>query len=571
MTLKNGRLGVEGVRHLLTRHQMLKDDRTNWEPAWQEMADYYVPNKAPIVTLRQAGTKRTEKLFDSTALDCVARLTAAMQGNITPKQSKWFYLKMRNEDLNKNNDTAKWLEDVANRIRTALNQSNMHSQTNELYIDIISFCTAAMIEEEKPSVAGKFGGLVFKSLGCGTYWIEEDGDEIVDTIFHEFKMSARAAVKKWPDAQEKSEKIKQAMLPGGKPDARFTFLHAIFPREGNDLSADPGTPVFRLPYASAYICLEDKKLIYEGGYHEFPGMVPRWSKTSDEVYGRGPGYIALPDVKTLNRVRELGLKQWAKEIDPPMKVMDQGVIGSVRTTPGGQTIVSDMNGIDRLLPAAGNVNVNKFNIEMLVQSIRAMFFADQLQLRESSRMTAEEVRARLDLMQRVLGPTFGRLETELLSRMIERTFKIMVRAGALPLPPQAVIDAFRSNEAEIDVEYEGPLARAQRNIEAEAIDALYAGMLPIANIKPEVMDVINDERAQRYKGKILGVPESVMSTDDELKKLRADRAQQQKEMMDKAKAESSAQTAKTTAEAAGKMADLPPDQNGMESQGMPPQ
>ena len=42
---------------------------------------------------------------------------------------------------------------------------------------------------------------------------------------------------------------------------------------------------------------EEKTLLEEGGFDEFPYMVPRWSKVAGEIYGRSPSMTSLPDIK----------------------------------------------------------------------------------------------------------------------------------------------------------------------------------------------------------------------------------------------------------------------------------
>jgi len=40
-----------------------------------------------------------------------------------------------------------------------------------------------------------------------------------------------------------------------------------------------------------------------------PWVVSRYMKVAGEIYGRGPLITALPDIKTLNKVKELVLKE----------------------------------------------------------------------------------------------------------------------------------------------------------------------------------------------------------------------------------------------------------------------
>src|SRR3546814_4077959 len=70
-----------------------------------------------------------------------------------------------------------------------------------------------------------------------------------------------------------------------------------------------------------------------------PYMVPRWSKDAGEIYGRSPGWNALPDQKMLNEMSRTVLKAAQKAVDPPLMVADDGVLMPLRTHPGGINVV----------------------------------------------------------------------------------------------------------------------------------------------------------------------------------------------------------------------------------------
>ena len=54
---------------LLRRLSKLEQQRSTWESHWQELADYMRPRKADIViTSETPGRKRTEQIFDGTAV-----------------------------------------------------------------------------------------------------------------------------------------------------------------------------------------------------------------------------------------------------------------------------------------------------------------------------------------------------------------------------------------------------------------------------------------------------------------------------------------------------------------------
>ena len=96
-------------------------------------------------------------------------------------------------------------------------------------------------------------------------------------------------------------------------------------------------------------------------------------------------------------------------------------------------------------------------------SVRRIFFSDQLELNEGPQMTATEVQVRYELMQRLLGPTLGRLQSEFLNPIVERAFYSMLRGNALPQMPECCNARF-----DLDIEYVGPLARSQKMDEVTA-------------------------------------------------------------------------------------------------------
>ena len=133
-------------------------------------------------------------------------------------------------------------------------------------------------------------------------------------------------------------------------------------------------------------------------------------------------------------------------------------------------------------------------------AIRQAFYSDQLQLQQGPQMTATEVQVRYELMQRFLGPTLGRFQSEFLNPLIERVFGIMLRAEAL-IPAPEIIQG-----QTVDVEYVGPLARSQRIEESIAIDRLYAQVFQIAQADPNILDLVDNDAAIRARAALLGVP-----------------------------------------------------------------
>lgn len=513
------------VEQILKRLGKLESSKNTWIDHWQEILDYVMPRKAEVSVKYAKGSKRTEKLFDSSAIHANTLLAASLQGTLTSASLPWFHLRVRDENLNQDREVSVWLEDCRNRMYKAFNSSNFNTEVHEFYLDICSIGTSCIEVEDHE------GSLSFRTLHISEYFISENHKGEIDTLYRKFEYTARQAKQRWGDACGK--KINDAYE--SDPDKKFTFIHCVMPS-----SEYKEKKVTKLPWASIYVCKDDKNIVHSGGYSEMPYLVTRWSKASGEEYGRSPAYNALPDIKTLNKAVELGLKAWAKAIDPPLLVEDDGVIGRVLTKPAGITVVR-RDGAIKPLNTGARFDVSDMKESELRAAIKQAFFSDQLELQQGPQMTATEVQVRYELMQRLLGPTLGRFQTEFLNPLIERCFAIMQRNEQFLQIPAKL------EGVDIDIEYVGPLARSQRMEEAVAVERLYEMAANLAQIAPEVMDNIDHDAAIRSRAELLGVPKDILKDPREIQAQRQAQMEQQQQMMEMQQAQQGADIASKVA------------------------
>jgi hypothetical protein len=466
-------------------------------------------------------------------------LAATLNGSLTSDAYRWFSLTVRDDELQDDYEVREWLDDVASRMYKAFNQSNFSAEIQEVYLDGGALGTASVYLDEKQPDAPAFSGLVFKSLNLADYAIAEDYCGVVNTLFRTFELSAIEILAKWGTANI-GEKVQKA-LDDNKPDMKFEIVHMVYPRYAG--TAPYGSFSKNLPFASVFMVTglagsqgrskAYEQVLSEGGYYEFPHMVLRWGKSAGEVYGRGLGHIAIPDVKTLNKAKELSLKTWSKTLDMPTKSREEAIVGPLRNVPGGNTIVRNLDDLQPLYPPGyfrESLGSEQLKGNELRESIRSVFFADLTELPVGPVMTAFEVQKRLELLQRKLGPTLGRLKTELLSPCVDRVFSMMFRRGAFPPAPQALLQ----NGAQLDVQFEGPLAKSQRLGEVEGLERLFGAIANATQVYPDAPDNINIDVALNLESEILGVPAKVMRSADEMKQIRDARAQQNAQQQQKA-------------------------------------
>jgi hypothetical protein len=284
-------------------------------------------------------------------------------------------------------------------------------------------------------------------------------------------------------------------------------------------------------------------------------MVPRWSKLSGDVYGFSPAMMARADIRTLNAAKLFEMRAWEKSIDPPTLANYNGIIGDLRLDPGGLTYVRDINGI-RPFDSGAQWQVSQIKAAELITNIRRAFFNDQLQLHEGPNMTATEVRARMELMQQILGPVVGRLQSELLNPLIQRVFMVMFRNGQLAEPPMVL----QEGGSKLDVEYVSPLARAQRMEEVFAVERWFGQLMQIAQADPAVMDIVDFNSIGRMIAKRVGVPAEAMKSEEEIMQVQAQRAEAARAQEAMAKQAIALEQAQQAANVAGAVDEVGPEQ-----------
>jgi hypothetical protein len=500
------------TKGLLSRYEKLEGQRQNWETHWQEVADYMQPRKADVTKQRARGDKRMEQVFDSSPIQAVELLSASLHGMLTNPSTPWFTLRFKDEEIENEDEAKLWLEASTDAMYTAFNRSNFQQEIFELYHDLITFGTAAMfIEEDDEDI------IKFSTRHINEVFIAENDKGRIDTIYRRFKISARAAMQKFGEAV--SSDVQSAFKKD--PYKEVEILHAVYPRSDfNPNKKDKKN----MPFESVYIEFKNGNELSVSGFREFPFVVPRYLKASNEIYGRSPAMTALPDVKMLNEMCKTTIKAAQKQVDPPLLVPDDGFLLPVRTVPGGLNFYRSGTR-DRIEPLNIGAN-NPLGLNMEQQrrdSIRAVFYVNQLMMQDGPQMTATEVIQRNEEKMRLLGPVLGRLQSELLKPLIDRVFAILLRNNMLPAAPE-----FLSGR-DIEIEYVSPLAKAQKSTELQSIMRAVEILGSLANVAP-VFDYVNFDNLVKHLADIVGVPQKILKTQSQVNAERQQAAQQQEQM-----------------------------------------
>ena len=320
----------------------------------------------------------------------------------------------------------------------------------------------------------------------------------VNTFGREFVMIASQLARTF-GAQNLPSQI-QHELQQPNTAVQHKVMHLIFP---NPQADEHFADFTHFAFSSVYF-MEDGTLLRESGYHEFPVVAARWeTKNVSQIYGRGPGWKALGDVKMLQKMQKTKLVALDKSTNPPVMV-SAAVQGEVNLLPGGITRCNSLTDAAvkpayQVQPDVAALNVA---IEEVREVIRAQFFADvfvMLSAQDAPNLTAAEVAERKQEKMLLLGPVLQRLKTELLDPLIERTYYILLRQGALPPAPEIL------HGLELHVDYISTIAQAQRSSALEPLTQGVAFAEKLTQAVPELAVQLNYSRALSEGLESLGV------------------------------------------------------------------
>lgn len=515
---------------IVRRLNALKSLRSPHETVWRECFDHTYPLRGSGIDGdkldAQSGQSKKADLLDATATDSARILASAIMSGLTPANSRWFQL-----DVGIESDTERrWLDDAAQTLWENIHAANFDSAGFECCVDVVCGGWFALyIDDDQDE-----GGLRFEQWPlAGLYCSSTKKGGQVDTVYRTYQLTAEQAVKEFGEEDEAGERnrgvsAKTAKLAKDKPDEKVEFVQAIYPRP---LRLVNPRMAKNLPVASVTVEVGAKRIVRESGYHEMPVVVPRWMLIPDSVYGIGPVYDALPDIKTLNELKRMELAAADLAIAGMWIAEDDGVLNP-RTVKVGPRKIIVANSVDSMKPllTGSDFKVAFTQAQQLQAAIRKTLMADQLQPQDGPAMTATEVHVRVGLIRQLLGPIYGRLQAEYLQPLIERCFGLAYRAGIFGAAPESLIDR------DFTVRYISPLARAQKLEDVTAIERLSMNVGQLAQVKPEVLDLIDGDESVRVLSDALGVPQKIIRKADDVEALRKARADQQAKAMQQAQA-----------------------------------
>jgi hypothetical protein len=532
--------GRPDPRDVLYMYDEAKTLKSPYENDFRMCAAYALPrhysgwgSDGPTMTApNQGGAKRYA--YDSTCARALPKFAAIMRRLATPDGHRWERLQASDPNLRKSYRVRAYfdeLNDILFKLRYDP-RATFSQAVDEMYVGLGCYGTAPVrFGWRTPKVTDRRGGFGYKAMPLKDMFFLVNADGVVDTGFHRQWMTAIQFRRKYPKWTPSRSIANELEKPNPSNTTYFEIVHAVYPRDEKTYDPD-SIMVQRHPYCSHMIVVQDGEYVGpEGGYRNFPFLVPRTATEPGELYGYSPMMQAMPAAGSVNQMKRTLLRQGQKAVDPPLLASDDGILsGRVGLTPGYVNfgaVNAQGNALIHALPP-GNFRPAENLLTDERADINDAFLVTLFQiLVETPEMTATEVIERTSEKAALAAPAMARLQSGFLGPEVERAIEIMTEFAPRMMPemPPELIEA----QGEFEIIYTSPLAKGLHAEEDSGFMRVTEMAIEVANVtqNPEVLDPFDFDAAIPEIAEHQSVPTRWMRSPEDIEALRADRAKQQ--------------------------------------------
>lgn len=543
------------------RHKEAKTKRQRWLDHWQYVGKYVHTRKQNFTQYQDQGTFLHEDLFDSTAPKANRKMAAALIGLMWRSGGKSIRIEPV-EGLQESFDIKEYYEWLTKKVHNELDdpRAGFLLALEEYMTDQGCFGTSGI-----GCFTGDEAALRFNAWGVDEISIEEGRNGFVRTIFREFELTVSRIVDTY-GLENVSENVKE-YYNNNKHGDLIKVLHVIAPERDQSKEKQ---------YMSLHFELDNHKLLKKSGFFEMPVAVSRFFKKRNEIYGRSPAMEALPDILEINATKEARISAIEKSLDPPLGVYDDSVLGNeeIDTSAGGLNVFATSGRIANQAPIFPLFTVETIreadkSIEELRQSIDEHFNIDRLlDFNNKTQMTLGEAHMRAGIRNEALGSLIARQQNELFTPTIERSVSVLFRNGHLGVVrgseeedivkargeepryiPEAVAKLILGGKDFYKIVYMTPAARMLETSESQGVIRTWEFMGIVAQMKPDILDIVDADKSLKIVARSEGAPDSIFLSEEIVEQIRAQRQQQEQDMIQRQQMAEDMQIAETAGKA----------------------
>lgn len=529
------------------RLQEMKQERESYDSHYRELQNFFLTRRGRWITdsTTARGNKRNQNLIDPTPRFAARTLGAGMHAGSTNPATPWMLLGTPDPEMMEVPRVAQWLYKLENLVRNIFERSNLYSVLPPIYSEGGVFGTAPMLMLEHPTKVIQF---VPKTVG--SYYLAKNADGVVDTLYCEYKMTTRQLVSTFGIDRVSSQVRDQYQR--GNYNLYSDVLHTIEPNLTRQYGArDAKNMAWGSCYYETQAAMQMTTPMRESGFEDNPIAAFLWETTEiTDPYGSSCGMDALGCAKALQVQTKQKAKAVDKLVDPPMvgdpllknqpSSLIPGDVTYAGFTPNGSAPKFQPAYVIRpeLQALVGDIQDTRQLTEVAMYT--DLFFA--ITRADPRNASVPEIDARKEEQILALGPVLQNHATFARS-IIDRTINIIVRNSLpvwdgrmnYPANPDAFIEAPPEELSGVNLKVEliGALAQAFKSIAAGKIDRFsgFVGGLAAAQANAgqpvTAFDKFDADQSIDEYAMAIGVPPTVVRSDDDVAAIRDDRAKAQ--------------------------------------------
>jgi len=496
------------------RYKKARSKADLWIALLEACYHYTVPSRNLFYwTSQYQGAQKNARVWDSTSIAAVENFVSKIHGGLCPPDQRWFLFEAgpgvpedQKEEINIR------LQQISDQVYFYLRNSNFDLIVNEALYDL-AIGTGCMLCNPGPSDDEP---LEFFSVPLARIAIEETAGNKLETVFRWWDEIRIADIQVlWPQAKLP---IEVEMLFREDENATLKSL-----TEGT--ICYPGNP-YRKRYR--YVVFYDNAKFVDEWMEDSPWILFRWSKVSNEIYGRGPVIQALPTILSLQEIYRIELASANFNLSKPYMGYSDGVFNPWTFKLEPNTIIpvspnSSGQWPIQPFPDTANPAFMQMSSFDLRQQINKLLFADPLTPVSGPTRTATELALRQRNLAEQIGPSFTRLNQEFLAKILKRVVFLLQQRG--------LIEKLVINGREIQISYKSPLAVQQGQKDLEAFVQFYQVMqLVNGDAAPVTIDPVKLPGWVREK---CGADPSVVVSEEDMEvfmKQQSEKAQEQEQL-----------------------------------------
>lgn len=521
----------ELLHDLRARYESLESEYSWWREKHRDIAKYMQPYRFRDTAAGDTnrGDSKMENILNTRPMLAWQMLEQGIAGGVSDPARPWFHLALETErrgdaqrlaQVRESQEAKLWLEDLEAAEAEAFARSNLYEGLDAVYGDFPFGQGVQLIEEDVED------GVRAYHFPVGTYVLATGARGDVDTLGRKVSLTVRQVVRMF--GYESCSESTRQHYDAKRYGERVDVVHFICPNEDYETGA-AGMHGFK--YASYWWeCTSAQCFLRVSGYRVKPFQAARWSVLGEDAYGRGPGWVALPDVKALQSLERAKATLVARQSNPSMVGSTALKNNPVNLAPGSINYADALGSGPPLQPT---YVVNPQAVATLAAELREhedridkCFYAHLWLLisqSEQTKKTATEVDMLREEKMQQLGIVWQRMQRELLNPLFDRLFDILWHTGAIRPPPQEIQGlAFKP-------EYISSLAQAQKAVAITGLQRVAQSALSVASVVPEVVDKVDWDAWLEEISDSTGSPSRVLRAAKVVDSIRQQRAAAQQQ------------------------------------------